>query len=221
MNRVRTLGVLLALAALLAPPARVVAQSDEPDPLIAETLEQFATIDGLRAEYRELGERAVALEGEEHDVVALQMRQRYLEFTREVDGLVGNIVELEEKQVRAPDLRRRAVELLSRDSKGFPTFVDGVDERAVELRALREQAPPEAVADLEDRIDGHEQVTDQVYGHFAAHLGHLDEAGDALDKALELRPELDEEWVAVALSSADARMRERYLEGLRVAGLKD
>ena len=54
-----------------------------------------------------------------------------------------------------------------------------------------------------------------------AHLGLMNEAQEALQEAKRLRPELRGQMVEVAFSSAEPGHRQRYLEGLRMAGLKD
>jgi adenylate cyclase len=54
-----------------------------------------------------------------------------------------------------------------------------------------------------------------------AHLGRLDEARAALDEARRLRPALRLELVSVYLGATERDFRERYLEGLRMAGLRE
>jgi hypothetical protein len=54
-----------------------------------------------------------------------------------------------------------------------------------------------------------------------AHLGLLDEARSALDEARRLRPALRRELVSVHSRGASRDYQERYLEGLRLAGLRE
>ena len=52
-----------------------------------------------------------------------------------------------------------------------------------------------------------------------AHLGELKEARSALEQAVRLRPALTLEVAGVWYAASSAEHRERYLEGLRLAGL--
>ena len=53
------------------------------------------------------------------------------------------------------------------------------------------------------------------------HLGRQEEAGQALDQALQLAPDFTLAAGRRVLLTADAQVRERYLEGLRLAGLSE
>ena len=52
-----------------------------------------------------------------------------------------------------------------------------------------------------------------------AHLGELKEARSALEQAVRLRPALTLEVAGVWYAASSAEHRERFLEGLRLAGL--
>ena len=54
-----------------------------------------------------------------------------------------------------------------------------------------------------------------------AHLGELDEARAALAEARELRPALRTEVARVGFAGANSDFLERYLDGLRMAGLEE
>jgi tetratricopeptide (TPR) repeat protein len=54
-----------------------------------------------------------------------------------------------------------------------------------------------------------------------AHLGRLEEARAALDEAKKRRPALREELLSVYRRGASKDYQERYLEGLRLAGLRE
>jgi Flp pilus assembly protein TadD len=54
-----------------------------------------------------------------------------------------------------------------------------------------------------------------------AHLGQLDEARSALDEALRLRSWLTISNLRLFNSATDPELRERLLEGLRKAGMKE
>jgi hypothetical protein len=52
-----------------------------------------------------------------------------------------------------------------------------------------------------------------------AHLGETNEARSALEQAVRLRPALTLEVAGVWYAASSAEHRERFLEGLRLAGL--
>ena len=52
-----------------------------------------------------------------------------------------------------------------------------------------------------------------------AQLGEVDRAREALAAAMEIRPNLSAEWVEIFYSTAEPEHRQRYLDGLRMAGL--
>ena len=52
-------------------------------------------------------------------------------------------------------------------------------------------------------------------------LGRLDEAQSALEEALQLLPEYSLENTRASLAAADPEFRERYIDGLRMAGLPE
>ena len=54
-----------------------------------------------------------------------------------------------------------------------------------------------------------------------AHIGDTVAARSALEKALELRPDLSLEHMALIYSTADPEHGQRYLDGLRMAGLEE
>ena len=54
-----------------------------------------------------------------------------------------------------------------------------------------------------------------------AHLGEIEEARDALQMAMVLRPTLDSRVALTPFATADQDLRDRYLEGLRLAGLQE
>ena len=61
--------------------------------------------------------------------------------------------------------------------------------------------------------------TYQILAASLAHLGELKEARSALEQAVRLRPALTLDVAAVWYAASSAEHRERYLEGLRLAGL--
>ena len=112
MFRARPL-ILLASLLILAP--AVLAESDPPelDPLTTEAQELLENIATLRGEYHELSKRLEGLEGEERAVVGVQMRKRWLETMSELDALIGNVLEQEEKGLNASVFRKQAGDLLA------------------------------------------------------------------------------------------------------------
>ncbi len=59
----------------------------------------------------------------------------------------------------------------------------------------------------------------QMLAASLAHLGEMKEARSALEQAVRLRPALTLEVAAVYYAASSAEHRERFLEGLRLAGL--
>jgi adenylate cyclase len=61
----------------------------------------------------------------------------------------------------------------------------------------------------------------RILASCCAHLGRLDEARSALEEMFRLQPEYSLAIARAALAAADADFRERYIDGLRKAGLKE
>jgi adenylate cyclase len=132
-------------------------------------------------------------------------------------GMLGNILATLGRPEDAIPTLEKGMRLSPRDPFSFAFlsglalahFAAGRYEDAIDWaqRSLRRRT---------DWIDSH-----HILAASCAHLGRLDEARAALQEAVRLQPDFSLDTFKMMFSSSDPGFAERYLDGLRRAGMKD
>ena len=153
-SRKSTLLVLLALllAASFAP-AQEPADESPQDTALADAGERLLVrVEQRRKEISEWEELRDRYEGDDRRAIELELTDKRLQVLSDLHRLAANVVEQEAGGLVATDLRKR-VEPLMRD---LPPLIraalDDARANASELRGQRDEASPEELLDLEQRI---------------------------------------------------------------------
>lgn len=155
----------------------------------------LAEIDKLQAQYRDLTNRAQAAEdGGDKAVAELQAHRRLVDWMREIDRLVANLLAQMELGLDTAELLQKTRKLLWRIERRIPTFLDEVMAKNAELRAALAVAPPELLTTAEARLSGSEATLDEAVRFYLTLVENLEK--------LEL-------GTARAVSSAADRLEKR------------
>jgi small conductance mechanosensitive channel len=178
--------ILLAFAlALLGGTAYAQPQPDVPEPSPSATQVILDDIERLRLEYGELAAQLPERQGDERAVLVVQMRNRLLEFMRQVEKLVANVLA---QDGSSPDDARFAKKtralVLELDEK-IPPFLDSIHERGSEFRSSLPDAAEDLKVKLKVQIRDIEDILDEVFRFYLAHLGHLESLGLPTDATRE------------------------------------
>jgi small conductance mechanosensitive channel len=168
---------LLVSLLLLASPAAAQTQPEEAPPETPEAERLLAEVQRLRAENRTFREDLLKLEGEELEVVAVQMRKGVFEFIRTIDDLVGVVVGEREAGIKRPVGFNRTRKLLLEMDRRIPEFIQSLEDRSAELRTAISEAPPESRQGHESRLRRTEEMLDELYPFYFDHLQHREALG--------------------------------------------
>lgn len=94
-------------------------------------------------------------------------------------------------------------------AKGFALFATGRYEEAADYQ------------ERSIRLHRGYNLAHRVLAASYAHLGRIEEAGNALGEALRLEPGLSASKIRLELTAADPALFDHYLDGLRKAELKE
>jgi small conductance mechanosensitive channel len=192
--------ILLFVFLAFATPARVCLA--EAPSLALEASQILETNERLQAEYRALtAEGESVQEADSKAVVALQVRRRLVEWMRNVDALVSNVVEQQEQGLDATKFLQQTRTLLWSVDRRLPTFIEGLNSENVELRGALSKASSESLVGIEALLRGNEETFDEIVRFYASHIGHMDR--------LELGSTRARAHAALALESRAANLAAR------------
>ena len=177
MHRAIRLALALATAFFLASAAGARPTEPAVDPLAAEAQATLDKIERLGAEFRELVAKAEGQVGDERRVAALQARKRLIDFMRAVEKLVANVLRQQEEGLDASRFVERTRTLLQTLDPRIPKLIDDLRADIIALRSTLEDAPPEAVSDVRERIRELDEVLDETFRFTLSHLRHLESLG--------------------------------------------
>ena len=168
-------------------------EAPETPPLVRAAERLLAQLDAVAAEIDDLNEQVRKAEGEDRRVLEKQNVEAKLEFLQLTGRLVDNILDQEEQQLDAAELRadveRNVVEL----TPAIVRHIDDVERLLAEIRNERDAAPAEELLAYEQRLEREIEWLDTIYQGYVDNVGHLDQLGLSSEKArADLRERLVE-----------------------------
>jgi len=155
-------------------PAEVEKQG--PPSLANQAQELLDEIDRLASEYLELRQESAKAEDSDGKAIAeLQARGHVVDWMRDIEKLVANLLEQEEQGLDARRLRQKTRKILFSVNRRLPNFLEGISAENDRLRGELEDATGETRVGLEARIRGNDEILDEAVRFYLSHIGHMDQ----------------------------------------------
>ncbi len=155
----------------------------ETPPIVRAAARLVAQLEAVGEDIDDLNQQVARAEGEDRLVLEKQNVNAKLEFLELIGRLVDNILEQEEEQLDASELRifveTRVVDLT-------PTIVRHIEQIETQLagiRRRRDAAPAEELLEYEQELENEAEWLDSVYRGYVENVEHLERLALASEQA--------------------------------------
>ena len=155
----------------------VASEEDSQPPLVRAAARLLAQLDAVNEEIIDLNAQVAKAEGEDRQVLEKQNVNAKLEFIELVGRLVDNILEQEEEQLDSGEFRTQVERHVVELTPPIIEHIEGIQALLARIRQERDEAPPEALLEYEQRLEREIEWLDSLYSAYVSNVEHLDRLG--------------------------------------------